>query len=144
MRSFSTGSLTLSLIFLISCASAPTLKQNEIHPWLTAISGDRPAVIEITGRWRDTQGIGVFTWGQGYLHQEQNKISGVIGDYTVVGMVSGKTVYLVFLYGDTASYTARLEMVKDSLAGNYFKANDKGQKKGYPLSFVKAVDSVIK
>jgi len=143
MRSLSTGFLTLSLILLISCASAP-LKQNEIYPWLTTISGDRPPEIEITGKWRDKQGVGLFTWGQGYLHQEQNKISGVIGDYNVLGMVSGKTVYLVFLYNDKVYCTARFEMVKDSLTGNSFKASDKDQKKGYPLTFVRVVDPIIK
>jgi hypothetical protein len=137
MRAFSIGFLTLSLIFVISCTSVPTLKQNEIDPWLNTISGGKLPEIEITGKWRDKQGIGLYTWGQGYLHQEQNKISGVIGDYDIKGVVSGKIVYLVFLNDDTVYYTARLEMVNNLLTGNYFKANDKEQKKGYPASFVR-------
>ncbi len=137
MRSFSTGLLTLSLIFVISCASAPTLKQNEIDPWLNKISGDKPPEVDVTGRWRDLQGAGLFTWGQGYIQQEQNKVSGIIGDYNVVGIVSGKIVYLVFLSDDTVYYTARLEMVNDLLTGDYFKADDKDQRKGYPTAFVR-------
>jgi hypothetical protein len=142
MRSFLTLFLTLSLIFVISCTRA--LKQEQINPWLNTISGGEPPKIEITGRWRDTQGSGFFTWGEGYLHQEQNKISGVIGDYNIEGVVSGKTVYLVLLYGGIVHYTARLEMFQDLLTGNYFKANDKKQKKGYPTSFTKTAGPTTK
>ncbi len=131
MRSFLTVFLTLSLIFVISCA----LKQKEIDPWLNTISGGKPPEIDVTGRWRDTQGSGFFAWGEGYLRQEKNKISGAIGDYNIEGVVSGKIVYLVFLYRGRVYYTARLEMFQDLLKGNYFKASDKEQKKGYPTSF---------
>jgi hypothetical protein len=140
MRSFSTLFFTLSLIFMISCA----LKQKEIDPWLNTISGRKPPETDITGRWRDTQGDGFFAWGEGYLHQEQNKIRGVIGTYNIRGVVSGTIVYLIFLYGDRVYYTARLEIFKDLLTGNYFKANDKKQKRGYPTSFVKIGDPTIR
>ena len=140
MRSFLAVVLTLSLILVISCA----LKQKEIDPWFSAISGGKPPEIDITGKWRDTQGTGFFTWGEGYLRQEQNNISGNIGDYNIEGVVSGKIVYLVFLYRGRVYYTARLEMFQDLLTGNYFKANDKEQKKGYPTSFAKTVDPTKK
>ena len=139
MRSFLTLFLLLSLIFAISCA----IRQKEIDPWLSTISGGKPPEIDITGRWRDTQGSGFFTWVEGYLTQEQNKISGVIGDYNINGVVSGKIVYLVFLYRGTVYYTARLELFEGLLTGNYFKANDKKQKRGYPTSFVK-IDPAIR
>jgi hypothetical protein len=51
--------------------------------------------------------------------------------------VSGNIAYLVFLCGGRVYYTARLELFKDSLTGNYFGARDKEQKKGYPISFAK-------
>lgn len=140
MRSFTTVLLILSLVFLISCA----LKQKEIDPWLNSISGGKPPEIDITGKWCDTQGSGFFTWGEGYLHQEQNKIKGIIGHYNIIGIVSGKVVYLVFMYRGTVYYTARLEMFKDSLIGNYFTAKDKEQTKGYPTSFTKVVDPTKK
>jgi len=114
----------------------------QIDSWLT-ISGGEPPKIDITGRWADA-GTGMFGWGEGYLRQEKNKISGAIGDYNIEGVVSGKTVYLVFLYGGAVHYTARLEMFQDLLTGNYFTANDKKQKKGYPTSFRKKVDPTIK
>ena len=83
MRSFTIMLLALSLIFVISCA----LKQKEIDPWLNTISGGKPSEINITGKWRDTQGTGTFTWGEGHLRQEQNKVSGVIGNYNIIGIV---------------------------------------------------------
>jgi hypothetical protein len=132
--------LTLSLILVISCA----LKQTEIDPWLNTISGGKPAEINVTGKWHDPQGSGFFAWGEGYLHQEQNKITGVIGSYNIEGVVSGKTVYLVFLYYGRVYYTARLEILGDLLTGNYFSAKDKEQKRGYPTSFVKIVEPTIK
>ena len=134
MRSFTTIFFTLSLIFVISCA--PTLKQKEIDPWLDTISGGKPPEIDISGKWIEAQSSW-FGWGEGYLRQEQNKISGAIGNYIIKGVVSGKTVYLVFLSSGRVYYTARLEMFQNSLTGNYFKANDKEQTKGYPTSFMK-------
>jgi len=136
MRAFSTVFLTLSLVLVLSC-TREVLRQNEIDPWLNTISGGKPPEIDITGRWRDTQGSGLFSWGDGYLHQEQNKISGVIGDFVITGIVSGKVVYLVFLYDNIPHYTARLEMSRDLLTGRCFDVDDKEQKKGRPVSFIK-------
>ncbi len=126
----------LSVIFVISCARE-VLKQNEIDPWLNTISGSKPPEIDITGRVHDTQGSGFASWGDGYLHQEQNKIKGFIGDYIITGIVSGKVAYLVFLYNNIPHYTARLEMSGDLLTGRCFDVDDKEQKKGRPVSFIK-------
>jgi hypothetical protein len=142
MRSLTTVVLALSLIFVISCASG-ALKQIEIDPWLNTISGNKPPEIDITGKWIDAE-ESWFGWGQGYLHQEANKIRGTIGDYNIEGVVSGKIVYLVFIYRGRVYYTARLEIFQDLLTGNYFKANDKKQTKGYPTSFKKTVDPTKK
>jgi hypothetical protein len=141
MRSFSMGLFTFSLIIVISCAGA--LEQNEISAWLITRSGGQPPQIDITGKWHDAQGSTFLGWGEGYLRQEQNKISGAIGNYNVEGVVSGKIVHLVFLYQGSAYYTARLEMFKDLLTGNYFKANDKEQRRGYPTSFARTVDPTL-
>ena len=117
-------------------ASDPLL----IYPWLKTISGGKPPEIDISGRWRDIQGTGIFTWGEGDLRQEQEKITGTIGDYAIKGLVSGKMVYLVFMYGGAAYYSARLEISQDLLTGNYFDANDRKQIKGYPISLAKTVE----
>jgi len=133
MKSFLTVVFALSLIFVFSCIHR-VLKQTEIDPWLNTISGDKTPELDITGKWHDEQGNIFFGWGEGYLRQEGNKISGAIGNYNMKGVVSGKTVYLVFLSAGKVYYTARLEMFQGVLTGNYFKANDKEQKRGYPTT----------
>ncbi len=142
MSLFKTFVLTLSLIILVSCSSA--LKQQQIDQWLNTISEGKPPEMDITGQWRDRQGTGMFTWGQGSLWQKEDKVSGVIGDYNVTGIVSGRIVYLVFLHGGTVYYTARLEMSQESLSGRYFKAKDQQQRKGYAASFVRIADPTVK
>ena len=136
MRSVSTVFLTLSLIFLISCTHA-VLKQDEIDPWLNTISGGQPPKIDVAGKWQDAQDNPFFSFGEGYLRQEQNEISGAIGKYNIKGVVSGKIGYLVFLYRGSVYYTARLEMFRDLLTGNFFEASDKEQIRGYPTSFAR-------
>jgi hypothetical protein len=116
----------------------------QIGPWLNTISGGEPPEIDITGRWHDVQGSGRFTWGEGHLRQEQDKTRGTIGDYHIRGVVSGRIVYLVFLYQGVVYYTARLEMFQDLLTGNYFGANDRKQIKGVPISLAKTVEPAIK
>ena len=141
MRSLSVVFFALSLIVMLSCPHETVAqKESEIDAWLNKISGGKSPETDITGRWHDTQGSGMFTWGEGYLRQEQNKISGAIGNYNIKGLVSGKTVYLVFLYAGTVYYTARLEMFQGLLTGNYFKAKDREQKWGYPTSFARTVE----
>jgi hypothetical protein len=63
-----------------------------------------------------------------------------VGFQAIRGIVSGKMVYLVFLYDDRVYYTARLELFQGSLNGNYFKANDKEQIKGYATSLARIVE----
>ncbi len=111
----------------------------QIDPWLNTISGGKPSEIDVTGRWHDVQGSGFFTWGEGYLRQEQGKVSGAIGDYDIKGVVSGKIVYLVFLSKGHVFYSARLEMFQDLLTGSYFDGNDRKQMKGSPISLAKTV-----
>ncbi len=132
-------------LFLITLScSIGVLKQNEIEPWLLSVSGNAPAELDISGKWYDAKGNKIFGWGEGYFRQEKNKVTGVIGNYNVKGTVSGKHIYLVFIYGGAVYYTARLEMIEDGLlAGNYFDADDKTQSNGYPTSLAKARDKTI-
>jgi hypothetical protein len=116
----------------------------QMDPWLNTVAGGEPSEIDVTGRWYDIQGSGLFTWGEAHVRQEQGKVRGAIGDYNIIGVVSGKTVYLVFQSGGLAYYRARLEMVQDLLAGNYFYASDKKQTKGYPMALAKTVEPSIK
>jgi hypothetical protein len=116
----------------------------QIDPWLNTLSGGKPSEIDVTGRWRDIQGSGLFTWGEGYLRQEQGKVQGAIGGYDIKGVVSGKIVYLVFLSQGHVYYSARLEMFQDLLTGSYFDANDRRQMKGSPISLAKTVGQTTK
>jgi len=109
----------------------------QIEPWLSTISGGKPPEIDVSGRWHDTHGSGLFTWGEGYLNQNREKVRGAIGGYDIRGVVSGKIVYLVFLFQGSIHYTARLEMSQDLLTGNYFKANDT---KGSPMSLARTAE----
>ena len=144
MKSFTTVFLALVIIFVISSTSGAAKQEDDPWLWLNKISGGEPPEINVTGKWRDTQGTGTFTWGEGHLRQEQNKVNGSIGDYNVIGIVSGKKVYLVFLYRGSVYYRARLEMSQDLLTGNYFTAKDKELIKGYPTSFTKVADPTKK
>ena len=132
--------IALSLISFVSCASLE-IKQDEIESWLIEISGDKPDNIHVAGDWRDPESISVksfkFTgWGDGYIRQTQNKLKGAIGAYYDKGIVSGDTVYLVFYTGGIVYYTARLEMIDEGeLAGEYFEADDREQKRGSPTMF---------
>jgi hypothetical protein len=130
--------IAVSLVSLISCA---TLRQEEIDPWLAAMSGDKPAAANFEGKWQDPESFSaksfiITGWGHGYMRQNHNKLKGVIGSYNVKGIVSGEIVYLVFYTGGTVYYTARLEMFeKGVLEGEYFEADDREQKKDSPTKF---------
>jgi len=88
MRPFSTVLLALSLILVFSCSRGiGVIKQNEVDSWLNTISGDKPPELDITGKWHDEQGSTFFGWGEGYLRQEGNEISGALGDYNIKGVV---------------------------------------------------------
>jgi hypothetical protein len=133
--------LALSIIFVISFSAEA---QEDPWIWLSKMAGNDPPEINITGKWRDTAGTGMMTWGEGSLKQDKNKVRGVIGDYKVLGLVAGKKVYLVFLYRERIYYTARLELsqqfVQDELVGSYFKARDREQVNPYPTSFTKLIE----
>jgi hypothetical protein len=128
--------LALSLVFVVSFSAEA---KEDPWIWLSKTAGNDPPEINITGKWRDTAGTGMLTWAEGFLTQDQNKVTGVIGDYNIIGIVSGKKVYLLFLYVDRIYYTARLELSQqqDVLVGSYFKADDKEQVKSYATSFTK-------
>ena len=140
MRKIESLPIIICLTYLFACAFA-SLKQEEIPNWLSEISANEPPAINVTGKWYDPNGNPVFGWGEGYLRQNQNNISGAIGNYIIEGRVSSKKVYLVFLSGGKVYYTARLEMFEDGvLNGSYFDAGDIKQAGGYPTSLARKKD----
>ena len=140
MKLFNRSMAILLMLSLVSCASI-AMKQEEIEPWLVAMSSDKPAALTVEGKWRDPESDGIFGWGKGDIHQDGNKLRGTIGSYSVKGIVAGEIVYIVFFIKDRVYYTATLEMPeKGVLVGEYFQASDREQKKGYPTKFlIKAI-----
>lgn len=129
-----------SITFFLAC-SIGNLKKEDIPDWLSKVSPEAPPEIDVSGKWHDPNGNYVFGWGEGYLQQQQDSISGAIGSYMVEGRVSGKRVILVFLSGGRVYYTARLDMSDDGvLRGSYFDADDKKQTGGYPTAFARKKD----
>lgn len=126
----------IALIVLISCTYVP-MQQADIDPWLASMAGDDPPMLDVEGKWRDPESEGLYGWGEGDILQDDNKIHGTIGSYSVKGLVSGETVHVVFFIDDKVYYTAKLEMPESGvLSGQYFKASDKEQHKGYPTGFI--------
>ena len=124
------------LLSIFSCASIP-MKQAEIDPWLAEMSGDKAAEISVEGKWHDPESEGVFGWGEGDIIQNGNKINGTIGSYSVSGVVSAETVYVVFYTKGKVYYTAKLTMPeKGVLSGQYFEAKDREQMNGLPAKFI--------
>jgi len=127
--------VVLLILSIISCASVK-FKPEEIDPWLVTISGDMSATINVEGKWSDPESEGVMGWGEGTVIQNGNKLSGTIGSYDLKGVVSGGIVYLAFYTKGRVYYTARLQIIERGvLAGKYFDADDREQKKGYDTKF---------
>ena len=136
MKTFSRLMALVLLLSILSCASVP-MKQEEIDPWLAAISGDKPAALNVQGRWHDPESEGVFGWGEGDIYQDGNKLRGIIGSYNLKGIVSGEMVYVAFYTKGKVYYTAKLKMPENNvLLGKYFEAKDKEQKNGFPTKFI--------
>ena len=136
MRTFSRLMAIMLFLSILSCASIP-MKQEEIDPWLAAMSGDKPAALNVEGKWHDPESEGVFGWGEGDILQDGDKIKGIIGSYSVKGIVSGEVVYVVFYTKGKVYYTANLKMPENGvLSGQYFEAKDREQKKGFPTKFI--------
>ncbi len=70
LRSLSTVFLTLTLIFVISCAHE-RLRQNEVDPWLNARSGTKPPEIDVTPSLLNFRFGGSLPWWEGNSIQLQ-------------------------------------------------------------------------
>ncbi len=73
-----------------------------------------PGEISVAGRWN------VPDWGVAVLAQTDRTVRGVLGDYAVEGVVSGRRAYLLASTGGWFSYSIVLEApVPDILIGYY-------------------------
>ncbi|MBM3284578.1 MAG: hypothetical protein FJY81_01760 [Candidatus Aminicenantes bacterium] len=71
-----------------------------------------PPKIDISGRW-DAGSLSSGGWGDANIIQVESKLSGNIGLYKIVGIVSGTNVFLRLLSDGEVRYTARLSKQND-------------------------------
>jgi len=80
--------------------------------WLSDQS--EPAGINISGNWTS------HDWGRASFRQEGRQVTGVLGDYTVRGVVSGERAYLLVAQGDWYYYSSVLELQRPGLLTGRF------------------------
>lgn len=135
MRKATRGAILLFIIVTTLLVSTTFAQQvdKEGKAWLATCS--EPAALNVTGIWKDPK------WGNVTLNQRQGSRS-VFGSgdgWTILGVVSGKSVCLVFYNGSKVSYTAKLTAVEDrQLNGGYVKGMLSERSKTIPMNLVKS------
>ena len=111
--------LTFTVTLLLLCISFPSLLaaakvEVEGKAWLN--SQKDPAAINVNGTWDSEE------WGALHLNQSEGsrEVHGNGDGYKIVGVVSGKRLFLLFSENDTVEYCATLSPNgENSLAGTY-------------------------
>ncbi|HEX3821362.1 MAG TPA: hypothetical protein VHW45_13585 [Candidatus Sulfotelmatobacter sp.] len=111
--------LTFTVILLLLCISFPislaaAKVEVEGKAWLD--SQKDPAAINVNGAWDSEE------WGAFHLIQPEGsrEVSGNGGGYEIVGVVSGKRLFLLLSENHTVEYCATLSPNgENSLAGTY-------------------------
>lgn len=96
------------------CKSAADYQRNNAATaaWLQAHAG-KPAM-NVSGDWDSPD------WGEGHFKQAGSKVTGILDDYPVGGVVNGDRLFLAITDEGWTSYTAILRRQYDgSLAGTY-------------------------
>jgi hypothetical protein len=102
--------VTFLCLCLVSCGVSMIKGQK----WLDSKT-DKPE-INISGTWISHE------WGAATFKQEDNKITGMLGDYPVKGVVSGNSIYLLMYSQDSIHYSADLKLSdKETFNGFYSK-----------------------
>jgi len=107
----------LAILFSICIAlpaplTAGTL-ENQGKEWLDAQKN--PSALNVTGDWDSEFGNLHLSQTNGY-----RDVSGIGGGYTLTGVVSGKSLFLLFSMGDTVNYCATVHYDSDSgMIGTY-------------------------
>ena len=96
-RFFCIALIMASALFLLSCGTTTVIQGEN---WL-ASKTDKPEM-DVSGTWSSPE------WGASILKQEENRITGMLGDYPVKGVASGKGLYLMMYSGDSVHYFAEL------------------------------------
>ncbi len=107
------GIIAITLVYY-SCRTPMA----DVRPWLDTVKG--APKINIEGQWDCAE------WGPAVFIQKDRTVTGSIGSYTVEGVVSGDTAYLLIGYGGTFYYYTVLKPHKELLMGRYvYKKPDK-------------------
>jgi hypothetical protein len=96
------------------CKSAEDYARNNTATagWLDAHAG-QPA-INVAGQWHSDD------WGDALFKQKGNRVTGILGDRPIGGVLSGRTLYLAITDDGWTDYTAVLEpRGPRTLAGQY-------------------------
>ena len=107
--SLSTG---LALAAVLMACAAPTVDQQRTISWLDSKTG--ASDLDVSGAWESANSFLTGGWGNATWVQTGQRVSGTLGiNYTIVGKVVGKQLYLIILSGGRVYYTAILEPTKD-------------------------------
>lgn len=126
----------LAALAATTCIVSPAVAQRvdrEGRTWLSTCSD--PAALNVTGVWNDPK-WGNITMNQ---HQESRQIIGSGDGWNISGVVSGKSVCLLFYNGDKISYSAKLTAdASGALSGGYVKGMISEKSKTISMRLVKA------
>ncbi|MGC1481850.1 MAG: hypothetical protein WA771_15230 [Chthoniobacterales bacterium] len=91
--------LLVSIALLVACAAPDRTFREDAAAvaWLSP-DGSRPQ-IDVTGSWF------VPDWGSGYLAQTGNRIAGYLDQYSISGIVRGRSINLVISERGVTRYT---------------------------------------
>ena len=110
----SIAAMVVAVFFTVLACGSTGIAVAEGDAWLATFQAN-PGV-NVSGIWHSDD------WGKGKLTQEGRNVSGSLDDYVVRGVVSGRDVYLLFVYGGTIYYTAHLKASGNgTLTGEYAK-----------------------
>jgi hypothetical protein len=115
MKTFPRLALACALAALATgCKTAADFQRNNTTTadWLHANAG--PPGMNVAGDWDSPD------WGEGHFKQVGNRVTGILDDYPVGGVLNGKKLYLAITDNGWTDYTAVLAQQYDgSLAGMY-------------------------
>jgi hypothetical protein len=131
MRRLILFSLLIGVSLILSCSFG--LRMAGVDSWLNKVGGTESPTVDISGEWQDTN-TGMMGWGEGYFDQKGRNITGSLGDYVIKGVVSGNTADLVIIYFGSVHFTAKLELINNSLRGFYYSYRDEKQSTGYNMA----------
>ena len=114
MKKISFALSVLLILAVMSCRTGPTVTPN-YDTWLEA--QNMPSQMNVSGRWNAGESWG-GGWGEANLIQQGRNVNGTLGLYTLKGVVSRKTMFVILTSGGYVYYTAKLDMKADgSLSG---------------------------